>query len=134
MYIIHYNYLNAILLAQIIFTNFTEARLHEGNFSFYDCILNIFFIEQFLSHILTFKWYTLFLIWDICAAKFSCPGMSDSLPPNRLQHTRLPCPSLTPRAGSNSCTLSLQCHSKHLILCNPILFLFSTFPSIRVFF
>ena len=29
--------------------------------------------------------------------------MSDSLWPHGLQHTRLPCPSLTPRAYSNSC-------------------------------
>ena len=33
--------------------------------------------------------------------------MSDSLPPHGLQHTRLPCPSLSPGASSNSCPLSL---------------------------
>ena len=27
-----------------------------------------------------------------------------------LQHTRLPCPSLSPGVSSNSCPLSLQCH------------------------
>ena len=32
--------------------------------------------------------------------------MSESLPPHGLQHTRLPCPSLSPRVGSNSCPLS----------------------------
>ena len=32
--------------------------------------------------------------------------MSDSLGPHGLQHTRLPCPSLSPRACSNSCPLS----------------------------
>ena len=31
--------------------------------------------------------------------------MSNSLWPHGLQHTRLPCPSLSPRACSNSCTL-----------------------------
>ena len=36
--------------------------------------------------------------------------MSDSLWPHGLQHTRLPCPSPTPRAYSNSCPLSWQCH------------------------
>ena len=30
--------------------------------------------------------------------------------PNGLQHTRLPCPSPTPRACSNSCPLSRGCH------------------------
>ena len=32
--------------------------------------------------------------------------MSDSLPPHELQHTRLPCPSLSPGVCSNSCPLS----------------------------
>ena len=32
--------------------------------------------------------------------------MSDSLRPHGLQHTRLPCPSLSPRICSNSCPLS----------------------------
>ena len=36
--------------------------------------------------------------------------MSDSLRPHGLQHTRLPCPSPTPRACSNSCPLSRRCH------------------------
>ena len=36
--------------------------------------------------------------------------MSDSLQPHELQHTRLPCPSLSPRLCSNSCLLSLWCH------------------------
>ena len=36
--------------------------------------------------------------------------MSDSLWPHGLQHARLPCPSLSPRAGSNSCPLSQWCH------------------------
>ena len=31
--------------------------------------------------------------------------------PHGLQHTRLPCPSPTPRARSNSCPLSQWCHS-----------------------
>ena len=36
--------------------------------------------------------------------------MSDCLWPHGLQHTRLPCPSPTPRACSNSCPLSQWCH------------------------
>ena len=36
--------------------------------------------------------------------------MSDSLQPHGLQHTRLPCPSRTPRAYSNSCPSSQWCH------------------------
>ena len=36
--------------------------------------------------------------------------VSDSLPPNRLKHARLPCPSPTPGACSNSCLFSRHCH------------------------
>ena len=36
--------------------------------------------------------------------------VSNSLRPHGLQHTRLPCPSLTPRACSDSCPSSWWCH------------------------
>ena len=36
--------------------------------------------------------------------------VSGSLWPHGLQHARLPCPSLTPGACSNSCPLSWWCH------------------------
>ena len=36
--------------------------------------------------------------------------MSNSLRPQGLQHSRPPCPSLTPEACSNSCPLSWWCH------------------------
>ena len=42
--------------------------------------------------------------------QFSCSVMSDSLRPHGMQHTRLPCPSPTPGACSNSCPLSQWCH------------------------
>ena len=42
--------------------------------------------------------------------QFSCSVMSDSLWPHGLQHTRLPCPSPTPGACSNSCPLSWWWH------------------------
>ena len=35
---------------------------------------------------------------------------SHSLQPHRLQHARLPCPSPSPKAYSNSCPLSWWCH------------------------
>ena len=41
---------------------------------------------------------------------FSCWLMSNSLWPHELQHTKLPCPSLTPRVCSNSCPLTQWCH------------------------
>ena len=53
-----------------------------------------------------------------------------------MQHTRLPCPSLSPGACSNSCSLNqwtISEPSNHLVLCHPLLLLSSIFPSIRVF-
>ena len=42
--------------------------------------------------------------------QFSPSVMSDSLRPCGLQHTRLPCPSPTPGAYSDSCPSSRWCH------------------------
>ena len=45
------------------------------------------------------------------SVQFSCAIVSNSLQPRGLQHTRLPCPSPTPGACSNSCPSSQWCHS-----------------------
>ena len=58
--------------------------------------------------------------------------MSDSLWPPGLQHTRLPCPSPTPGACSNSCPSSWRCHPT-ISSCPPLLLLPSLFPIIKVF-
>ena len=42
--------------------------------------------------------------------QFSHSVVSDSLWPHGLQHARIPCPSPTPEACSNSCPLSRWCH------------------------
>ena len=44
------------------------------------------------------------------SVQFSCSIVSDSLWPHGLQNSKLPCPSPTPRAGSNSCPSSRWCH------------------------
>ena len=44
------------------------------------------------------------------SVQFSLSVMSDSLRPHEPQHSRLPCPSPTPRVYSNSCPLSRWCH------------------------
>ena len=46
----------------------------------------------------------------IALVQFRHAVMSDSFWPHGLQHARLPCPSPTPRAYSNSCPLSRWCH------------------------
>ena len=57
--------------------------------------------------------------------------MSNSLWPHGPQHARPPCPSPTPGAYSNTCSLRMP--SSHLILCRPLLLSPSIFPNIRVF-
>ena len=64
---------------------------------------------------------------------FSHLVKSSSLWPHRLQHTRLPCPSPSPRVYSNLCSLSWWCHPTISFSVIP----FSSYPrafhSIRVF-
>ena len=55
--------------------------------------------------------------------------MSDSLAPHGLQHGRLPCPSLSPRACSNSCPLSWWCHLTILSSVVPFSSCFQSFPA-----
>ena len=50
------------------------------------------------------------LLGGLSSLQFSCSVMSDSLWPHRLQHARLPCPSLTSRGCSKACPLSRWCH------------------------
>ena len=82
------------------------------------------------------KWYSV--------SQFSRSVVSDSLWPHEPQHARPPCPSPTAaRQASLSITnsrsppkpMSIESvmPSNHLILCHPLLFLPSIFPSIRVF-
>ena len=63
---------------------------------------------------------------------FSHSVVSNALWPHGLQHTRLPCPSLSlslPKFMSIESVMP----SNHLILCCPFLLLPLIFPSIRVF-
>ena len=48
--------------------------------------------------------------WNITSVQFNCSVVFDSSRAQELQHARLPCPSRTPRACSNSCPLSQWCH------------------------
>ena len=54
--------------------------------------------------------------------------MSSFLRPHGLQHTRVPCPSTSPRACSNSCPLCWWCYITISLSVAPFLI----FPSIRV--
>ena len=68
----------------------------------------------------------------VYSVQFSRSVMSDSLRPHESQHTRPPCPSLTPGVHSNSCPSSWWCHPA-ISSCHPLLLLPPIPPSIRVF-
>ena len=72
------------------------------------------------------------IVLQVSSVHFSHSIMSDSLRPDGLQHARLPCPSPTPGAYSNSCppvgdTIQ-QSHPLLLVLLPP-----SIFPRIKAF-
>ena len=60
-----------------------------------------------------------------------CLVLSDSLQPHGLQHTSLPCPSLSPGVCSDECPLSRWCHPtiSSFLLFSFFLFFFSFFFS-----
>ena len=63
-------------------------------------------------------------IYTFSSVTQSCP----TLQPHRLRHTRLPRPSRSPRACSNSCRLSWRCYLT-VSTSSPFLLLPSIFPS-----
>ena len=62
--------------------------------------------RSLLFFCLSFYW----VVFYYSSVQFSGSVVSDSLWPHGLQHARLPCPSPTPRAYSNSCPLCQWCH------------------------
>ena len=68
--------------------------------------------EDFNKHylVMIIKLYNISQSKVISSVQFSHSVVSDSLRPHGLQHARLPCPSSTPRACSNSRSLSWLCN------------------------
>ena len=64
-----------------------------------------------------------------CLVSQQCP----TLRPQGLQHTRLPCPSPSPRVCTNSCSLSQWCHPTISSSVFPFSSCLPSFPSVRVF-
>ena len=64
---------------------------------------------------------------------FSHLVVSKSLQPPGLQHTRLPCPSPSPRVCSNSCPVSQWCHPAFSSFVAPFSFCLQPFPASRSF-
>ena len=64
----------------------------------------------FLSFIVSLNWYLWKLLIQFSSVQFSRSVVSHSLWPHKLQHTRPPCPSPTPRVHPNSCPSSQWWH------------------------
>ena len=62
-----------------------------------------------------------------------CSVVSDSLWPHGLQHARLPYPSPSPGACSNSCSLSWWCHPIILFSVIPFASCLQSFPALGSF-
>ena len=67
------------------------------------------------------------------SVQFSCSVMSNSLKLHGPQHARLPCPSPTPGAYSNLCSLSRWCHPTISSSVVPFSFCPQSFPALGSF-
>ena len=65
-----------------------------------------------------------------CSVAQSCLTLCD---PHGLQHTRLPCPSLSPGVCSDSPPLSQWCHPTISSSATPVSFCFQSFPALGSF-
>ena len=75
------------------------------------------------------KYMVFCLTYSLSLFLFSGSVMSDSLRPHGLQHARLPCPSPSPRVGSNSCPLSQWCHPTISSSVTPFTSCLESFPA-----
>ena len=69
------------------------------------------------------------IIQSLSSFQFSHSVMSASLQPQGLQHARLPCPSPTPGAWSNSSLLTWWCHPTILSSVIPFFSCLQSFPA-----
>ena len=85
---------------------------------------------------LSFNWNKESVSWGhmvSVSVQFSHSVVSSSLRPHGLQHARLPCPSPTPRACSNSYLLSRWCHPTISSCVVPFSSCLQSFPSSESF-
>ena len=73
------------------------------------------------------------LISSFCSVQFSHSVVSDVLQPHGLQQARLPCPSPTPGACSDSCPSSWWCHPTISSSVIPFSFSLQSFPALGTF-
>ena len=89
------------------------------------------FVVYCCVHLFTLLYPLEFNEWlfSVSSVQFSCSVVSDSLRSHGLQQARLPCPSPTLGACSNSCPLSRWCHPTILSSVNPFSSCLQSFPA-----
>ena len=95
-----------------------------------------------LLHLLCWLSYSIIECWkssklsarfSFSSVQFSCSVLPDSLQPHGLQYARLHCPPRTPRAYSNSSTLSQWCHQIISSSVVPFFSCLQSFPALGSF-
>ena len=131
-----------------LISNVDVVAWHPGHgpISCFCCASNVCNIRLFM--VLWLKWdyshyVTLcYLVNEAASSLFSgpclklllsCSVVSNSLQPHGLQHARLPCPPLFPRAYSNSCPLSQWCRPTISPSVIPFFSCLQMFPAPRCF-
>ena len=90
-------------------------------------------------HLIVYKvlklcaWIEYIISFKVLLLLLSCSVVSNSLRPHGLQHSRLPCPSPTPRVYSNLCPLSRWCYSTISSSVDPFSSCLQSFPASRSF-
>ena len=82
------------LLLLCILENYTSEKIFQS----------LYFLLGLISCHIQLEWV------NLSSVQSSLFTVSNSLRPHGLQHTRLPCPSLSPSVCSNPCPLSCWCH------------------------
>ena len=77
------------------------------------------------------RWSILHFQWLLLLLLFSYSVVPSSWRPHGLKHTRLPCPSLSPRVSSNSCPLCQWCHPTISSSIMPFFSCLQSFPDLE---
>ena len=91
-----------------VYTSVKTYQILYFNYAYF--IIYQLYLKKLYKLMFPTGWNLLWVIIRKSAVQFSHSVVSDSLWPHRLQHSRPPCPSPTPRVYSNSCPLSQWCH------------------------
>ena len=110
-----------------VYTSVKTYQILYFNYAYF--IIYQLYLKKFYKLMFPTGWNLLWVIIRKSAVQFSHSVVSDSLWPHRLQHSRPPCPSPTPRVYSNSCPLSQWCHPTISSSVIPFSSRFQSFPA-----